>query len=180
METNFFNLINAHIITLNDKTPFAQSLTIKDGQILSINNPDKNAKSIDIHGATIIPGFIDSHFHIRNMGKRMDMLQLKGLKSLKEIEELIINEVKKRSPGELILGFGWDQNLWVENDFPSANILNDISPNNPIILTRIDGHASWVNKRCLDTSNYNINNGIPEGGKIINECILIDNAMSIV
>ena len=180
METNFFNLINANIITLNDKTPFAQSITISNGQISAINNPNNNAKSIDVHGATIIPGFIDSHFHIRNMGKRMDMLQLKGLTSLKEIQKLIVNEIKKRDPEELILGFGWDQNLWAEKDFPSADVLNDISPNNPIILTRIDGHASWVNKKCLDSANYTINNGVPEGGKIINGCVLIDNAMSIV
>ena len=85
MESNFFNLINANIITLNNKTPFAESITIKDGLISSIDNPENNAKSIDVHGATIIPGFIDSHFHIRNMGKRMDMLQLKGVKSLNDI-----------------------------------------------------------------------------------------------
>ena len=180
MYSNFFNLINANIITLNGKIPLGTSLTIKNGLIYSINNPSNTAESINVHGATIIPGFIDSHFHLRNLGKRLDMLQLKGIDSLHKIQELILAECNKKQPGEIIFGFGWDQNLWESNDFPDAEILNRIAPENPIILTRIDGHATWVNQNCLEQAGYRQEQGIPDGGKIINNCILIDNAMSIV
>ena len=179
MNSNFFNLINANIITLSEKNTLAESITIKNGLVYSINNPENEAKSINVHGATIIPGFIDSHFHLRNLGKRLDMIQLKGVESLEKIKELVIAECDKKQSGDIIFGFGWDQNLWESKDFPTANILNQIAPNNPIILTRIDGHATWVNQKCLDESDYRSEQGVPNGGKIINDCILIDNAMSI-
>ncbi|MAX09795.1 MAG: hypothetical protein CMG13_02905, partial [Candidatus Marinimicrobia bacterium] len=71
-------------------------------------------------------------------------------------------------------------NLWESKDFPPSEFLNSISPNHPIILTRIDGHAAWVNENCLNIAGYERSHGIPDGGKIINDCILIDNAMKIV
>lgn len=179
MYSNFFNLINANIITLNGEIPLGTSLTIKNGSIYSINNPDNAAESIDVGGATIIPGFIDSHFHLRNLGKRLDMVQLKGVASLDEIKKLVIDECKNKNPGDIIFGFGWDQNLWESKDFPGEDVLNAIAPNNPIIFTRIDGHATWVNKKCLNDAGYSPEQGVPSGGKIINNCILIDNAMSI-
>ena len=180
MDSNFFNLINGNIITLNDANPFANSITIKNGKIYSVNDPEPKAQTINVHGATIIPGFIDSHFHLRNLGKRMDMVQLKGVKNLDKIQELVISECNKKLPGQMIYGFGWDQNLWESKEFPDSKILNEIAPNHPIIFTRIDGHATWVNQKCLDLAGYNNQDGVPSGGKIINNCILIDNAMSIV
>ena len=128
MYSNFFNLINANIITLNGEIPVGTSLTIKNGSIYSINNPDNAAESIDVGGATIIPGFIDSHFHLRNLGKRLDMVQLKGVTSLDEIKRLVIDECKNKNPGDIIFGFGWDQNLWESKDFPGEDVLNDIAP----------------------------------------------------
>ena len=179
MESRSFNIINANIISLDSNCPKPKSITINNGQIESLENLNHSLPTIDCHGATIIPGFIDSHFHLRNLGKRLDMVQLKGVDSLEKIKKLVINECRHKKPGELILGFGWDQNLWELNDFPTSDILNLIAPNHPIIFTRIDGHATWVNQNCLDIVGYKKEDGIPDGGDIINDCILIDNAMSI-
>ena len=85
MESTAFNIINANIISLDDRQPYSSSLTINGGVIESLENPNPALKSINLHGATIIPGFIDSHFHLRNLGKRLDMLQLKGVDSLDKI-----------------------------------------------------------------------------------------------
>ena len=179
MEPKSFNITNAKIISLDKKYPHPKSLTIKKGIIDSINELDSRVETIDLKGATIIPGFIDSHFHLRNLGKRLDMIQLKRIDSLKMIQKLVIDEIEKRKSGDLILGFGWDQNLWESKDFPTPDILNSVAPNHPIIFTRIDGHAIWVNQKCLDMVGYNFADGIPEGGDIVNDCVLIDNAMSI-
>ena len=179
MESTSFNIVNANIISLDDIYPHPKSLTIKNGLIDSFEKLDTSLNTVDLHGATIIPGFIDSHFHLRNLGKRLDMVQLKGIDSLEKIKKLVIDECEKRNPGELILGFGWDQNLWDSKDFPPPDILNTIAPNHPIIFTRIDGHAAWVNQKCLDQVGYSVEDGIPSGGDIINNCVLIDNAMSI-
>ena len=179
MKPKSFNITNAKIVSLDEKYPHPTSLTIKKGIIDSINELDSRVETIDLKGATVIPGFIDSHFHLRNLGKRLDMVQLKKIDSLNMIQKLVIDEIKKRKSGDLILGFGWDQNLWESKDFPTADILNSVAPNHPIIFTRIDGHAAWVNQRCLDMVGYNFSDGIPEGGDIVNDCVLIDNAMSI-
>ncbi len=179
MEPKSFNIINGNIISLDENCPHPKSITIKSGMITSINSLDSSCETIDLKGATVIPGFIDSHFHLRNLGKRLDMVQLKKVDSLNKIQRLVIHESKKREPGDLILGFGWDQNLWESKDFPTSDVLNSVAPNHPIIFTRVDGHAVWVNKKCLDMVGYKFSDGVPEGGDIINDCILIDNAMSI-
>ena len=179
MESTSLNITNANIISLDDNFPNPSSITIKNGLIESINNLDSSIQTINFNGATIIPGFIDSHFHLRNLGKRLDMIQLKGISSLSEIQRLVLQECERKKSGDLILGFGWDQNLWESKKFPQADILNSIAPNNPIIFTRIDGHAAWVNQKCLDQVGYSSEMSVPDGGKIINNCILIDNAMKI-
>ena len=179
MESKSFNIINANIISLDKNCPHPKSLTIKNGIFDTSNKLDPSVETLDLKGATVIPGFIDSHFHLRNLGKRLDMIQLKKVDSLKEIQKLVVDECKKRNPEDLILGFGWDQNLWESKDFPTRDILNSIAPDHPIIFTRIDGHATWVNQKCLDMVGYNFADGIPDGGDIINDCVLIDNAMSI-
>ena len=142
MESKSFNIINANIISLDEENLSPKSLTIKNGIIESTDKIDSSLETIDVHGSTVIPGFIDSHFHLRNLGKRLDMVQLKGVDSLENIKEIVINECEKKGPGEIILGFGWDQNLWESKTFPLSNVLNLIAPNNPIIFTRIDGHAT--------------------------------------
>ena len=180
MESKSFNIINANIISLDDSNPKPSSITISDGFIKSVDSPDQSLENINLNGATVIPGFIDSHFHLRNLGKRLDMLQLKGVDCLEKIKIMIIEECKNKPKGDLIFGFGWDQNLWESKDFPPSKFLNSISPDHPIILTRIDGHATWVNQKCLNIAGYKTSHGVPNGGKIINDCILIDNAMKIV
>ena len=79
MESKSFNITNANIISLDKNCPHPKSLTIKNGIFGTSNKLDPSLETLDLKGATIIPGFIDSHFHLRNLGKRLDMLQLKKL-----------------------------------------------------------------------------------------------------
>ena len=161
-----------------DKHPSASSLILSNGKILSINEDNNKYPSIDLKGATIIPGFIDAHYHLKNYGKRLSQVNLKNLNSKQEIIIRIKEKINTADKDEWILGFGWDQNLWNNKNFPTKDILNNISPNNPIYLTRIDGHSAWVNDQAIKKLNldYESLKNIP-GGKIINDCILIDNTM---
>ena len=178
MESLSFNIVNANIISLDKEKSSPESLTIKNGFIESIDKLNPSLKTINCHGATIIPGFIDSHFHLRNLGKRLDMIQLKGINSLEKIKTLVMHECKKKKSGEIILGFGWDQNLWEGKNFPESDFLNNLAPENPVYFTRIDGHASWVNNVAIAKTNISIKqiHNI-DGGKVINDCIMIDNSM---
>ena len=106
------NLINGNIITLNSKFPVAHSLSINNGKIIFINKTTPKFKTLDLKGATVIPGFIDAHFHLKNYGKRLEQINLKGITSLKDVHSSLNKKLIKTKPGEWILGFGWDQNLW--------------------------------------------------------------------
>ena len=119
-----YNLINANVITLEPKNSTAQSITIHNGKIEAVNSINSNYKNIDIKGGTIIPGFIDAHFHLKNYGKRLDMLNVKGINSLDEVVKMIKNKLNGLGKNEWLIGYGWDQNLWEQQDFPAANILN--------------------------------------------------------
>ena len=80
------NIINGNIITLNSQHPQVDSLSIDDGKIISINKTSSKFKTLDLKGATVIPGFIDAHFHLKNYGKRLEQIDLKDIQSLKEIK----------------------------------------------------------------------------------------------
>ena len=75
-----YNLINAHFINLEKNYSDVNSISITDNKIIAINNPLKNVDDIDLKGAYVIPGFIDAHFHIKNYGKRLQQMNLKGIK----------------------------------------------------------------------------------------------------
>jgi predicted amidohydrolase YtcJ len=174
-----YNLVNGDIITLDDTLSKANSVTIHNSKIESINKPNRQYQSIDLNGDTVIPGFIDAHFHLKNFGKRLDMLDLKGIDSLDRIISMIKDKTNNLSPNEWLVGYGWDQNLWPDKQYPQSTILNKISPNNPVYLTRIDGHSAWVNSAAITLTGMD-NGAISkiEGGNFINGCIAIDNAMN--
>ncbi len=178
--SNKINLINANFITLDKQCQRADTISIVDNKIAAINSIDPNFKSIDLQGATVIPGFVDSHFHLTNLGKQLDTLQLKDCKSAIEIAEKVNQKSKLIDPEDWILGFGWDQTKWDINQFPSSSVLNDLPIDQPVMLTRIDGHSAWVNKKAMYLSGLDITNTEINGGEIINNCILIDNAMNPV
>ena len=179
INNNNYNLINGNIITLNNIIPIANSITICNRHIESINSPNNNYESIDLDGLTVLPGLVDSHFHLSNFGKRLEMINLKGLKSIEQIVDKVDKKIKELGPGTFIHGFGWDQTRWNSQDFPTNDILDYFS-NNPIILTRIDGHSLWTNQAAIALSSYTDELTTPDGGDIINECIFIDNAMDAI
>jgi len=174
-----YNLINGNFISLEQDFTNVKSISIQDGKIVAINNPIKNVENRDLNGSYVIPGFIDAHFHIKNYGKRLQQLNFKGVDSLEKIAYMVENKIKQINHGDWILGFGWDQNLFSDKQFPQQNFLNKISPNNPIYFTRIDGHSAWVNDAAIKFTEFEINDFKNiNGGDIINNCIVIDNAMN--
>tara|TARA_B100001029_G_scaffold179736_1_gene190652 strand:- start:293 stop:1843 length:1551 start_codon:yes stop_codon:yes gene_type:complete len=174
------NLINANVITLNPDLPKVQDILIKDGKIESINRRMHSAKTINLKGSTLIPGFIDAHYHLSNLGKFLENFNLVGIDSPQKIANLIRENLHKYPKGTWILGRGWDQSLWENGNYPFSKILDEITEDYPISLTRIDGHAIWTNKIARYISGYKENPDIIMGGKIINDCIFIDNAIGSI
>ena len=75
------------------------------------------------------------------------------------------------------MGFGWDNTKWDNQKFPSSDMLNSLPIHQPVMLTRIDGHSCWVNHKAIQLSGMDVSQKPPDGGDIINNCILVDNAM---
>ena len=82
INNNNYNLINGNIITLNNIVPVANSITINNGKIESINSPNNSYKSIDLNQNTLLPGLVDAHFHLANFGKRLEMINLSRLEMI--------------------------------------------------------------------------------------------------
>ncbi len=174
---------NAHIITLNPQLPRADSLHICEGRIESIGlglQPPVSSEVVDAGGAFIVPGLTDAHVHLSNFGRFLEELQLKQLTGPKDVIPLIKEKQQSVLSGEWILGRGWDQTGWPDGIFPPSTILDSLSGKHPIVLTRVDGHAMWVNRTALQAAGIDPAGSPPDGGQIINNCILVDNAMDPV
>lgn len=177
-------VINANIYTVNPKQPRARALAVRNGKLLSVGDDISTliagaTRVIDAKGATVIPGLIDSHGHVRSLGDALENLDLRGLKSEKEIAERVRQAASRHKPGEWILGRAWDQNLWTAKQFPTERSLSEAAPLNPVALTRVDGHALWVNRKAMDLSDINAATPDPAGGKILNG-VLLDRAQALV
>ncbi|RMF09407.1 MAG: amidohydrolase [Candidatus Neomarinimicrobiota bacterium] len=164
------------------------SLLCEHGRILAVNpSPETGSDTtIDLRGGVLYPGFTDAHLHLLGLGQSRDMLDLVGTTSAADIVRQVAQKVNATPVGEWIRGRGWDQNDWKEIRFPDRQSLDAVAPNHPVALTRIDGHALWVNTAALQAAGISPETPDPSGGKIYRDDqgqptgILVDNAMNLV
>jgi predicted amidohydrolase YtcJ len=184
-------VINARIYTVNPKQPRASAMAVRRGLVTGIGADVSRqigpaTKVIDAHGATVIPGLIDSHGHVEGLGSFLDDLDFRGVASEQAIADRVRTAAKTARPGEWILGRAWDQNLWPSKQFPTAESLSAAAPRNPVALTRVDGHATWVNRKAMEMADVNAATQDPAGGKILRDSsgkptgVLIDRARGLV
>jgi predicted amidohydrolase YtcJ len=129
------------------------------------------AEVIDLKDRNVIPGLIDSHAHVLSEGLKLSQLDLSGL-DYEETLEALGEEAKARSGGPWIHGRGWDQNSWAEgwpniNGWPLAKELDQVAPNHPVVLDRIDKHSIWVNSMALNRAGLTKGVKDPVGGEIV-------------
>lgn len=182
-------ITNAKIYTVNAKFDIAESMAISNGKILAVGkNKDilKKYQSQNIQnlqGKSIFPGFIDAHCHFTGYATDKWKCELWGTKSWDEIIQKL-TDYSKNAPMEWLYGRSWDQNDWPVKEFPNKAKLDELFPNRPVYLKRVDGHAAIANQKALDiagiTTNTKINGGEIEvkNGKLTG--ILVDNAMLLV
>jgi predicted amidohydrolase YtcJ len=167
-------ILNAHVVTMNDKQPSAQAVAIKGDRIVWVGNTDEarklypTARVTDLHGTTVLPGIIDAHTHLINLGESLVRLNLKDIPSEKEIIERVKQRVASAAPGEWILGWGWDEGKWASN-YPTNQSLSAAAPNNPVFLVALHTFAAWVNQRALKIAGITKDTRDPENGKIVRD-----------
>ena len=186
-------LMNGHIVTMDEGFPEAQAIAVAGDRILAVGTDTaieshigEGTEVVDLEGKTVIPGMIDSHVHFIGLGNRLLQLDARNVSDQDEIIERVAEQAKNLEPGEWIQGRGWDQNRWTVKEFPTKEELDAVSPENPVYLRRVDGHAAWVNSRALKIANINKDTPDPAGGHIIRYAsgepagTLIDNAFRLV
>jgi len=177
-------------ITLDSLQPRADAIAVRDGRLVAVGSVAQveaqvgtGVRHVALRG-TVVPGLADAHVHVASLGETLESLDLRALS--KEAILARVREAARRAPaGAWIQGGGWDQSFW-GGDFPTATELDAASAGHPVLLTRIDGHATWANSRALQLSGITAATRDPAGGRIVRgeggvpAGVLIDDAIELV
>jgi predicted amidohydrolase YtcJ len=186
-------VFNATIYTVDDSFSVKQAMAIKDGKIIAtgtneaLRNKYAATEIIDAKGQTIFPGFFDAHAHFLRYGESLYTAQLYGVNNWDSCVAIVEKFAKANPQEKWILGRGWDQNLFANKQYPTNEKLNQLFPNTPILLSRVDGHAAIANNKALEIAGVltvdfkNLVGGkveVDKNGKPTG--LLIDNAVDLV
>jgi predicted amidohydrolase YtcJ len=184
--------INGNIYTVNDKQPFAQAIAVKGDRIIFVGTNAEaeqfrgdKTRIVDLAGKTVTPGFTDSHCHIFGIGEREMTLNLERTNTREDFLAKVKERVVQTERNKWITGRGWIETFWKPPQFPARADLDKIAPDNPVFLTRADGHAAAVNSAALKLANIDHQTPDPFGGQILKtngdpNGMLLDNAMDLV
>ncbi|TAF50405.1 MAG: amidohydrolase, partial [Sphingobacteriia bacterium] len=183
-------VINAQLYTVDSQFTTAEAMAIKDGIIVATGTTQALQKqyqaetTVDAEGKTIYPGFIDAHAHFMGYANSLSTADLFGTQTWEETVERVKAFAAAHPEMTWIQGRGWDQNNWPGKQFPTNDLLNVAFPNTPVVLTRVDGHASIANNKALALAGIQAGQKITGGdiqtknGKLTG--VLIDNADNAV
>ncbi|XP_040864167.1 protein LONG AFTER FAR-RED 3 isoform X2 [Glycine max] len=185
-------LRNGVIYTSDDSLPFADSMAVANGRVLCVGNRSfvqefegYGTQVLDLGGKVVVPGFIDSHVHFIDGGLQMMQVKLRGVNKKEEFIRRIKDAAQSTKQGSWILGGGWNNDLW-GGDLPAASWINDVTPNNPVWLSRVDGHMGLANSVALTLAGITNLTDDPRGGTILRTAngeptgVLIDSARTLV
>jgi len=164
---------NGNVYTANDRAPGAQALAVKADRIVYVGTNagaqkyvGQNTRVVDLHGNTVLPGFADAHQHLSGVGFREMTLNLEGTTGLDDFLAKLKARVDQAKPGEWVTGRGWIETHWQPAVFPTRWDLDKVSPNNPVILGRADGHGAVANSAAFKIAGIDKNTPNPFGGEI--------------
>ncbi|HAY34704.1 MAG TPA: amidohydrolase [Ignavibacteria bacterium] len=166
--------INGKIYTMSKDNKVAEAVAVKDGKILEtgstsdLSDKYKPEETIDLKGATVLPGFIDSDGSVFEFSKNLNYINLSFAKSLDEIKQLIIDRTKLASEGEWIGGYGYNENVLTDEDYQKFDkfLLDQIAPNFNVYIVNNTFSAALLNSRALRVLNINKDTKSPAGGEI--------------
>jgi predicted amidohydrolase YtcJ len=147
-------LHHAHIYTVDSVKPWAEAVACKGGQIIAVGSNEEmrslagsDTQLINAKGRLVLPGLIDAHVHFLNYAIRQHEVNLFGVRDFEEVRQRVREAVESAGPDDWIQGWGWDESLWDVQ--PTKAGLDDLAPENPVVLRRIDMHTYWLNSAAL-------------------------------
>lgn len=167
-------LLHANVTTMNPAKPSARAIAITGDRLTWVGSESealklfRSARKVDLHGATVMPGIIDAHTHMFELGKSLMRLNLKDVATEEEAVARVRQQVASAAPGEWILGWGWDEGKWASH-YPNNEALSRVSPENPVYLTGLHSFAAWANKKALAIAGITAATQDPDNGKILHD-----------
>lgn len=178
------------IYTANDEQPQVAAVATQDGRITFAGDEadaelliGPETRIVDLNGGAMYPGFTDSHVHVFGVGQRERTLNLDSVTSIEDLVGRVAETVEGAEPGQVVYGRGWIETHYPEARFPNRADLDAVSPDNPVVLIRADGHALVANSAALEAGGITRDSVAPEGGEILFDeageptGMLIDTAM---
>jgi len=185
-----------HIYTLEAEGGQAEALLVRGDEICAVGREDEIRaaaadlphvpEEIDLNGAVVVPGLVDSHTHFASYCEMSLGVDLTGTETLDEALERVRMLAAEKGVGEWIRGWGWNKNLWDDDSFPLRSDLDRVTREHPVALTSKDGHAMWVNTPALSQAGIDENTPDPAGGRIIPgedgrpSGVLLETAMDLI
>ncbi|HEY0565386.1 MAG TPA: amidohydrolase family protein, partial [Terriglobales bacterium] len=188
-------LTNAKVWTVDKAHPTAEAVAVIGDRIVGVGSATEidqwrgvKTRVLDMRGKLMLPGFNDAHVHFVSGGQQLASIDLRQTHSSEEFAQTIAAYIKTRNikPGEWITGGDWDEQLWEEPTLPTRQMIDKVTPENPVALNRHDGHEILANTAALKLAGLTAQTKDPAGGAIVRDKsgeptgILKDAAQSLV
>ena len=167
---------NAKVWTVDAGRPQAEALAVIGERIVAVGSSAEieawrgpQTRVIDAGGKRVLPGFNDAHVHFISGGMQLDAVQLKNAASPQEFVRLIGERAKASAKGEWILGGNWDETKWSPANLPTRELIDNVTPDNPVFVTRYDGHMGVANSLALRMAGITAKTADPAGGTIVRD-----------
>lgn len=154
-------------------SPDASAVAIKDGVILGLGSDDEmsafvgdTTDVVGLNGATVVPGFVESHGHYPELGEIAERIDLADVTTMDEMAARVAARIADTPPGEWVVGAGWDEGAWAD-ELPTKDAIDAISPNHPVVLKGRRGFGTLVNQNVLDIAGISSDFEAPSGGDIV-------------
>jgi hypothetical protein len=161
------------ILTHNDAQPQVEALLVEHGTIVALGSTSDlealapGARRLNLMGKTLVPGFIDSHVHVRELGMAAIKADLVGVTSTAEMVVRLHKKYPSPALGEWLIGQGWDEGKFASQGYPDRAALDIAYPSNPVLLESLHGFAAFVNGQALQRAGINTQTPDPEAGQIL-------------
>ena len=165
-------LFNGKVFTADERGTIAEAIAVDGERIVAVGSTREitsrylGTRELDLKGKLVTPGFNDAHLHFAGGGMSLLRVVLNDSPTLEEAKRRIAEKIKELPAGSWILGRGWDHTLW-GGQWPTRADLDQVAPNNPVFVQRVDGHVSWANSLALQKAGITRETKVPEGGEVL-------------
>ncbi len=186
-------LVNGKIWTVDDRRPEVEAVAVLGNRIAAVGSTEEirkwvgaNTKVIDLQGRRVMPGFNDSHVHFLDGGMGLASVQLRDARTPEEFRDRIRDFAAKLPKGRWILNGNWDHENWTPPALPTRQLIDAVTPDNPVFINRLDGHMCLANSLALKLAGVTRETPDPPGGTIVRDAggeptgVLKDAAMNYV